>query len=65
MGWGVAGHSHRKGDNWLCYPGYIQNEAERLFGELAARGYLAADEDRDTFAQEAAWFLAEHHPPFS
>jgi cell filamentation protein len=48
-----------KSDSWFCYPEYIENEAERLFDELAARGYLAAAEDRDTFAQEAAWFLAE------
>ena len=58
MGRGVAYHSTGKGDNWFCYPEYIQREAERLFGELAARDCLAGEQDRDAFAQ-AAWFLSE------
>jgi cell filamentation protein len=43
-----------KGDNWFCYPEYIQSEADRLFAELAERGYLAVAEGKDAFAQEAA-----------
>lgn len=48
-----------KGDNWFCYPEYIESEAEKLFGELAARGYLAGAENKDALAQQAAWFLGE------
>jgi cell filamentation protein len=46
-----------KGDNWFCYPEYIEREAERLFGELAARGHLADTGSKDAFAK--AWLLAE------
>jgi cell filamentation protein len=55
-----------KGNNWFCYPEYIQSEADRLFSELTARGYLSAAEDKDVFAREAAWFLSEINaiPPF-
>jgi cell filamentation protein len=48
-----------KGDNWFCYPEFIESEAEKLFRELASRGYLAGIEDKDAFAEEVAWFLAE------
>lgn len=48
-----------KGDNWFCYPEYIEREAERLFDELSARGHLADTGSKDAFAKEAAWFLAE------
>ena len=48
-----------KGNNWFCYPDYIENEAAKLFGKLAARGYLAGTEDRDAFSAGAAWFLSE------
>lgn len=48
-----------KGDNWFCYPEYIESEANRLFGELASHGYLAAAESKNAFAREAAWLLAE------
>ncbi len=48
-----------KGDNWFCYPEYIESEAEKLFGELASREYLAGIADQDAFAEGAAWFLGE------
>ncbi len=48
-----------KGDNWFCYPEYIAREAERLFGELAARGHLTGAENEGAFAGGAAWFLGE------
>lgn len=48
-----------KGQNWFCYPEFIENEANRLFRELAARDYLANEGDEDTFAASAAWFLSE------
>ncbi|SDK33851.1 cell filamentation protein [Agrobacterium fabrum] len=48
-----------KGENWFCYPEYIEREAERLFSAAAARGDLAGAESRDAFANGAAWFLAE------
>jgi cell filamentation protein len=48
-----------KGENWFCYPEYIEREAERLFGAAAERGDLAGAESRDAFANGAAWFLGE------
>jgi cell filamentation protein len=48
-----------KGANWFCYPEYIENEAAKLFGQLATRDYLADTADKDEFAAGAAWFLAE------
>ncbi|OHV71817.1 Fic family protein [Ensifer sp. LCM 4579] len=48
-----------KGDSWFCYPEYIESEGNRLFGELAARRYLATAEGKNGFAREAAWFLSE------
>ncbi len=59
MGRGLRSIRTGKGDNWFCYPEYIQREAERLFGELAARDCLAGEQDRHAFAREAAWFLSE------
>ena len=48
-----------KGGNWFCYPEHIVREAERLFGELAARNYLADARGKREFAEGAAWFLSE------
>jgi cell filamentation protein len=48
-----------KGENWFCYPEYIQNEGDRLFAALAERDYLAATAGKGAFAQDAAWFLGE------
>lgn len=48
-----------KGDNWFCYPEYIEGEAEKLFGKLASRNHLSDIADKDAFAAEAAWFLSE------
>jgi cell filamentation protein len=48
-----------KGDNWFCYPEYIESEATRLFDELAAGDHLAAAESKDAFAEGAGWFLSE------
>lgn len=48
-----------KGNNWFCYPEYIENEATRLFRQLADRGYLADTADKDGFSAGAAWFLGE------
>ncbi|WP_018097457.1 Fic/DOC family protein [Sinorhizobium meliloti] len=48
-----------KGENWFCYPEYIENEANRLFNELAARDHLANTESKDAFAGDAGWLLAE------
>lgn len=48
-----------KGNNWFCYPEYIEDEAHKLFGQLAERGHLATAEDVNGFAEGAAWFLAE------
>lgn len=48
-----------KGDNWFCYPEYIESEAGRVFRELVARNCLADCADRDEFARGAAWFLSE------
>lgn len=47
-----------KGNNWFCYPEYIEAEATRVFGELAARNHLA-DAGKQEFADGAAWFLSE------
>jgi len=48
-----------KGENWFCYPEYIEREANRLFAELAARDHLARTESKEAFAKGASWFLAE------
>ena len=48
-----------KGGNWFCYPEYIGVEAQRLFGELAARNHLADAPGKREFAEGAAWFLSE------
>ncbi|MGR6431024.1 Fic/DOC family protein [Rhizobium sp. PAMB 3174] len=48
-----------KGDNWFCYPEYIDDYAERLFRQLAERGHLAHAADTDAFSEGAAWFLSE------
>lgn len=48
-----------KAGNWFCYPEYIVREAERLFGELAARNHLADAPGKCEFAEGAAWFLSE------
>lgn len=45
-----------KGENWFCYP---ENEANRLFNDLAARDHLANTESKDAFAGDAGWLLAE------
>jgi cell filamentation protein len=48
-----------KGNNWFCYPEYIEGEANRLFGELAAGNLLADSSGKQEFAEGAAWFLSE------
>lgn len=48
-----------KGENWFCYPEYIESEATKLFAELARRNYLADAAGEAEFAQGAAWFLSE------
>ena len=48
-----------KGNNWFCYPEYIEGEADRVFRELAARNYLADNPGKQEFAAEAAWILSE------
>ncbi|QFT68628.1 Fic family protein [Labrenzia sp. ac12] len=48
-----------KGQNWFCYPEYIEKQANRLFQQLADREFLANEADEDAFAESAAWFLAE------
>jgi len=48
-----------KGSNWFCYPEHIVTQANRLFGELAARTYLAEIPGKREFAEGAAWFLSE------
>lgn len=48
-----------KGDNWFCYPEYIVTQAERLFGDLAARNHLADMPGKREFARGAARFLSD------
>lgn len=48
-----------KGTNWFCYPEHIAREADRVFGELAARNHLADSPGKREFAEGAAWFLSE------
>lgn len=48
-----------KGQNWFCYPEFIETEANRLFNRLAERAYLANTDDENAFAEGAAWFLSE------
>lgn len=46
-----------KGTSHFCYPEYIDGELARLFGQLAAAGYLGSM-SAEAFAVEAASFLA-------
>lgn len=48
-----------KGNNWFCYPEYIETEATRIFAALAQRNHLADSESKEAFAAGAAWFLSE------
>lgn len=48
-----------KGQNWFCYPEFIETEAKRLFNRLTERAYLANTDDENAFAEGAAWFLSE------
>lgn len=48
-----------KGQNWFCYPEYIEAEAQKVFQALAERRFLADLTDKDDFAAAAAWFIAE------
>jgi len=47
-----------KGDNWFCYPEYIDREMLRIFGALADHNHLR-DLDPPTFAARAAHVLAD------
>lgn len=47
-----------KGGNWFCYPEYIENEMQRIFGELKDANHLSVLSPRD-FAAKAAHVLAD------
>lgn len=47
-----------KGTSTFCYPENIEREMRRVFDELASQGNLR-NRDAQTFAQQAAHFLAE------
>lgn len=48
-----------KGQNWFCYPEYIEDQASHLFDELAAKNHLTDTAKKREFAEGAAWFLSE------
>jgi cell filamentation protein len=47
-----------KNGSTFCYPEYIEREMRRLFGWLADENFLR-DLDTETFAHQAAHFIAE------
>ena len=47
-----------KNGNWFCYPEYIDQEMDRVFGVLSDKNHLI-DLSVDEFAKEAAHILAE------
>lgn len=47
-----------KGGNWFCYPEYIENEMQRIFGELKDANHLAGLSPHE-FAAKAAHVLAD------
>src|SRR3954447_19992769 len=47
-----------KGGNPFCFPENIENQANKLFGELRTDGFLQGLDDW-AFAEKAAHFLAE------
>lgn len=48
-----------KGDNWFCYPEYIDGSMNRLFATLARESHLAQSGDLQTLAERAAYYVAE------
>lgn len=48
-----------KGDNWFCYPEYIDTEMERILGELQSESLLADIEEIAVFAERASYYISE------
>jgi len=48
-----------KGGNWFCYPEYIDEQMEVLFGQLADEDHLVQVDDVATFSDRAAHYIAE------
>ena len=48
-----------KGGDWFCYPEYIDAEMNKIFGQLAAEGYLTELADALQFETRAAHCIAE------
>jgi cell filamentation protein len=50
-----------KGESRFCQAAYLQNESERIFGQLAKEGYLrgTAASSREEFAERLAWYKCE------
>lgn len=48
-----------KGGNWFCFPEYINNEMEKLFGELADENHLIDTNSRKVFSDRASHYIAE------
>lgn len=47
-----------KGNNWFCYPEYIDKEMNRIFADLASQEYLTGLDPLE-FAAKAAHLLAD------
>lgn len=48
-----------KGDNWFCFPEFIDGEMERIFRELAAENHLTDLADKAVFADRASYYISE------
>jgi len=48
-----------KGDNWFCYPEFIDTEMERIFRELKTESLLIDIEETSVFAGRAGYYISE------
>lgn len=48
-----------KGDNWFCFPEYIDDEMNKIFSQLSAEDHLTQIDDLEIFAERASHFIAE------
>lgn len=48
-----------KGENWFCYPEYIDSEMHRIFHDLGQENHLSETNSFQDFATRAAHYIAE------
>ncbi|MCZ4279972.1 Fic family protein [Kiloniella laminariae] len=48
-----------KGENWFCFPEYIDTYMEKIFTDLAKENYLSNSTDKNHFSERAAHYLSE------